>query len=851
MPKAGIAVITYRRPDYLSKTLAAIRRHTDVDKYEIVVAVDDPDDKQSVSVCESYGVPYIAGDNRGVVWNKNRGLYYFMSRSDCDPIVMLEDDTYPNRSGWLLEWIEAASVWQHVNFTHPGMMTDAYPPISGNGTPRQPHIHRLVTGQCTAVSRSAMRVGGYLDTQFKGYGHGHVEWTKRHAAHLYTGLVPGFSQPRMLFVSIFGGLTAENAPTFRNEDDVAKNGKLLSAKSNDLLRYVAPWQNDEEKEFLSSEVANVATAASVQLPAPSLRGAKVVLDRITANGRAVKCVGWARLENGDPVDEFRVRFSGLNVESFAVRRCIRKDVAKAFARSALDCGFDVSFAIPDAAPTAGVLQLVAVSQGQSEAILYQKHLDLTRCAPGSTISVLDLDKWQGKNLYFGNLYTDERQFSDGSFLGLSLVPKFARDVLHNAYDAFPIPDQSVSKIQAQDVFEHLEFARIPKILDEIYRVLKPGGVFRLSVPDYRSPLLIARSVYDEKGDVIADLMMGASVRYDPSISARKVEFLNNGDAHLWFPMHEKLLDLISKSTIKNCDVKFWHHYTEDGGVVCDEFPDLGMPVKRAPPFDMRAGGKPISIVVDFGKPQDAADQPQQDSKIKAALSGIKDAVLSIKQSDLVQAKAAKAKGMHMNKDATRFPAIPNAPAMPEAALPFVYSRLSTSRCYLEYGSGGSTVKASELGVPVIISVESDASWLDAVKQKVQASKAVGAQHHLVHIDIGPTKEWGFPTSDSGWRGYAKYPLEAWKLCKEKNLSPDLVLVDGRFRVACCLASFLFAKPGTRVLIDDYGDRPLYHAVEKFISVASTIDRVAEFIVPAELPRDEVWLALMTAVTDPR
>lgn len=850
MPKAGIAVITYRRPDYLSKTLAAIRRHTETDKYEIVVAVDEPDDRQSISVCETYGVPYVSGDNGGVVWNKNRGLYYFMSRTDCDPIIMLEDDTYPNRSDWLPEWVEAASVWQHINFTHPGMLTDANPPISGNGTPQQPHIHRLVTGQCTAVSRSAMRVGGYLDTQFKGYGHGHVEWTKRHAAHLYTGLVAGFSQSRMLFVSIFGGLTAENAPTFRNEDDVAKNGKLLSIKSKDLLRYVAPWQNDAEKEILSSEVANVATATVEPMRAPSLRGAKAVLDRITANGRAVKCVGWARLQTGDPVDEFRVRFSGQDVDNLAVRRSIRKDVAKAFSGSALDCGFDLSFAIPDTAPAAGVLQLVAVAQGQSDAILYQKYLDLGRCAPGSTISMLDLDKWQGKNLYFGNLYSDERQFSDGSFLGLSLVPKFARDVLHNAYDAFPIPDQSVSKIQAQDVFEHLEFSRIPKILDEIYRVLRPGGVFRLSVPDYRSPLLIARSVYNEKGDVIADLMMGGSVRYDPSIRARKIEFLNNGDAHLWFPMYEKLLDLISKSTIKNCDVKFWHHYTADGGVVCDEFPDLGMPVKRAPPFDMRADGKPISIVVDFGKPGESADQPQQDSKFKAALSGIKDAVLSIKQSD-VHDKVAKASGMHTNKAAMKIPTIPNAPAMPEAALPFVYSRLSNSRCYLEYGSGGSTVKASELGVPVIISVESDASWLDAVRQKVQGFKGGGVNHQLVHIDIGPTKEWGFPISEIGWREYAKYPLEAWKLCKTKNFAPDLVLVDGRFRVACCLASFLFAKPGTRVVIDDYGDRPLYHSVERFVSVASTADRLAEFIVPEELPRDEIWLALMTAVTDPR
>ena len=63
----------------------------------------------------------------------------------------------------------------------------------------------------------------------------------------------------------------------------------------------------------------------------------------------------------------------------------------------------------------------------------------------------------------------------------------------------------------------------------------PGGIFRLSVPDYRSPLLRRRSVYDQNGCIIGDMMMGASFHYDVASQSAKAKFTQNGDAHIWFP----------------------------------------------------------------------------------------------------------------------------------------------------------------------------------------------------------------------------------------------------------------------------------------------------------------------------
>jgi SAM-dependent methyltransferase len=216
-----------------------------------------------------------------------------------------------------------------------------------------------------------------------------------------------------------------------------------------------------------------------------------------------------------------------------------------------------------------------------------------------------------KYLYFGNLGTNEKQFQIKEFLGLALHPKHDREIKHNALDTLPFENDSISKVQSQDVFEHLPYDSIPKIFDDIFRVMKTGGVFRLSVPDYRSPLSKKRSVYDYRGNVLGDLMMGASVSYDFTEGQKTgwnpehpimVKFSGNGNAHIWFPRYESVLDLIIHSKIRHCrEIMFYQYYLNDDTYVCDSIPENEMYVMRCAPNDKRSGGKPISIVVDFVK----------------------------------------------------------------------------------------------------------------------------------------------------------------------------------------------------------------------------------------------------------
>jgi SAM-dependent methyltransferase len=204
-------------------------------------------------------------------------------------------------------------------------------------------------------------------------------------------------------------------------------------------------------------------------------------------------------------------------------------------------------------------------------------------------------------LYFGSLGQHERQFQIPNFTGLALEPAHDREMKHDLAAALPYPAASIAKIQAQDVLEHLAFDKVPFVLDEIYRVLKPGGIFRLSVPDYRSPVLKRRSIYDARGRVIGDLLMGAASYLDPATGEARVRFSEDGEAHLWFPRYELITHLVLKSELRKAQIHFYQGFLDDHTYLCEPVPENEMFVQRAAPHDGRAGGAPISIIADFVK----------------------------------------------------------------------------------------------------------------------------------------------------------------------------------------------------------------------------------------------------------
>lgn len=157
-----------------------------------------------------------------------------------------------------------------------------------------------------------------------------------------------------------------------------------------------------------------------------------------------------------------------------------------------------------------------------------------------------------------------------------------------------------------------------------------------------------------------------------------------------------------------------------------------------------------------------------------------------------------------------------SPFLDPAALERWREALNASSLYLEYGSGGSTVEAVRSGKPVI-SVESDGRYLQAVEQKVAEVSGPVDSFHPLHADIGTTEKWGrplipWPTSNrvAKWRTYTAAP---WQLLDRMKAVPDFIFIDGRFRAACVLESFLRLPDETdcQFILDDFAFRKHHYA----------------------------------------
>lgn len=187
--------------------------------------------------------------------------------------------------------------------------------------------------------------------------------------------------------------------------------------------------------------------------------------------------------------------------------------------------------------------------------------------------------------------------------------------------------------------------------------------------------------------------------------------------------------------------------------------------------------------------------------------------------------------------------------MQPASIKAFEERLRAAKVYLEYGSGASTVRACELGVPEVHTVETSREFLDRVLKDCAAIECK-SKIHAYFSDIGPTKAWGYPVSREQCNRWPTYSSSAWDALNAENKNPDLILVDGRFRVSAFLYSFMMCQIGTTILFDDYKNRPHYHCVEKIVKPIDFHGRMAEFR-KMEVNIKDVLPLLIRAAVDPR
>lgn len=149
--------------------------------------------------------------------------------------------------------------------------------------------------------------------------------------------------------------------------------------------------------------------------------------------------------------------------------------------------------------------------------------------------------------------------------------------------------------------------------------------------------------------------------------------------------------------------------------------------------------------------------------------------------------------------------------------------LGNAKFYLEYGSGGSTLMAAQMGVRTV-SVESDRFCASSIKA------CLGDQDHIEFLTppMGITAEWGRPIFWAELKGprYVEAPFAQFG-----TMFPDLVLIDGRYRAACALEVARRAHEAdarSLLIFDDYVERPQYHVVEASLGRPEVVGRSALF-----------------------
>lgn len=168
---------------------------------------------------------------------------------------------------------------------------------------------------------------------------------------------------------------------------------------------------------------------------------------------------------------------------------------------------------------------------------------------------------------------------------------------------------------------------------------------------------------------------------------------------------------------------------------------------------------------------------------------------------------------------------------------WVTDHYKAANVILEYGSGGSTVLAAEMGDKQVFSVESDGLWMKRMQAYLdQAGLSEGVTLH--RGNIGQTGKWGRPRSDKAWRRYHLYPNSVWD--RDDFVEPDLILIDGRCRAACLMTAMLRISKPVTVLFDDYEGRSQYERIEQWIKPVEMRERMAKFQVePFEFPRADL------------
>jgi len=161
--------------------------------------------------------------------------------------------------------------------------------------------------------------------------------------------------------------------------------------------------------------------------------------------------------------------------------------------------------------------------------------------------------------------------------------------------------------------------------------------------------------------------------------------------------------------------------------------------------------------------------------------------------------------------------------------------LATSKKYLEFGMGGSTLLAFKtLSIEKIVSVEHNFDWFKKMSEFNGIKNEERKRIFLEYIDLGKLIK-NLPLKEN-IKKFSNYSSLVFQ--KFEN-DYDFVFIDGIFRVACVLQTILNCKNDIKIMIHDINYEIKYHIIYKYLEVIYSIDTMVLFCIKKYIDIEEV------------
>jgi SAM-dependent methyltransferase len=118
-----------------------------------------------------------------------------------------------------------------------------------------------------------------------------------------------------------------------------------------------------------------------------------------------------------------------------------------------------------------------------------------------------------------NLHLGCGHVNHPKFINIDGLPAPHIHFIRQIDDLSPFRNHSVDLIYACHCLEHFPHVKVTKVLAEWFRVLKKGGILRLSVPDFDILLTIYRENGNEINYILPALMGGQNYKYNFHMTA--------------------------------------------------------------------------------------------------------------------------------------------------------------------------------------------------------------------------------------------------------------------------------------------------------------------------------------------